>query len=160
MKPAPPGSADLLHRRRGRAPRADHTRRGHRSRGRGVIHTDFEKGFIKAETYSYEDLLTYGSEAKIKEAGKYRIEGKEYVVRDGDVMFFNPAFLHEADEKRRGNFSGERTTTTRRSGATRWRWKRRCGHFARKAGADEEEWGVVGLVHDIDYGRYLPPNTA
>ncbi|MFA6506282.1 MAG: redox-regulated ATPase YchF [Treponemataceae bacterium] len=54
----------------------------------GVIHTDFEKGFIKAETYAYEDLLTYGSEAKIKEAGKYRIEGKEYVVRDGDVMFF------------------------------------------------------------------------
>lgn len=54
----------------------------------GVIHTDFEKGFIKAETYAYEDLLAYGSEAKIKEAGKYRIEGKEYVVRDGDVMFF------------------------------------------------------------------------
>lgn len=54
----------------------------------GVIHTDFEKGFIKAEVYSYEDLLTYGSEAKIKEAGKYRIEGKEYLVRDGDIMFF------------------------------------------------------------------------
>jgi GTP-binding protein YchF len=54
----------------------------------GVIHTDFEKGFIKAETYAYDDLLAYGSEAKIKEAGKYRIEGKEYVVRDGDVMFF------------------------------------------------------------------------
>lgn len=54
----------------------------------GVIHTDFEKGFIKAEVYAYDDLLTYGSEAKIKEAGKYRIEGKEYIVRDGDVMFF------------------------------------------------------------------------
>ncbi|MDR1399023.1 MAG: redox-regulated ATPase YchF [Treponema sp.] len=54
----------------------------------GVIHTDFEKGFIKAEVYSYEDLLLYGSEAKIKEAGKYRLEGKEYVVRDSDVMFF------------------------------------------------------------------------
>ncbi|MDR3161507.1 MAG: redox-regulated ATPase YchF [Spirochaetaceae bacterium] len=54
----------------------------------GVIHTDFEKGFIKAEVYSYEDLLRYGSEARIKEAGKYRIEGREYVVRDGDVMFF------------------------------------------------------------------------
>jgi GTP-binding protein YchF len=54
----------------------------------GVIHTDFEKGFIKAEVYSYEDLLQYGSEARIKEAGKYRIEGKEYIVRDGDVMFF------------------------------------------------------------------------
>jgi GTP-binding protein YchF len=54
----------------------------------GVIHTDFEKGFIKAEVYSYEDILQYGSEAKIKEAGKYRVEGREYIVRDGDVMFF------------------------------------------------------------------------
>jgi GTP-binding protein YchF len=54
----------------------------------GVIHTDFEKGFIKAEVYSYEDIVQYGSEAKIKEAGKYRVEGKEYLVRDGDVMFF------------------------------------------------------------------------
>ncbi|MDR1898976.1 MAG: redox-regulated ATPase YchF [Treponema sp.] len=54
----------------------------------GVIHTDFEKGFIKAEVYSYGDLLRYGSEAKIKEAGKYRVEGKEYAVQDGDVMFF------------------------------------------------------------------------
>jgi GTP-binding protein YchF len=54
----------------------------------GVIHTDFEKGFIKAEVYSYEDLLQYGSEAKIRDAGKYRIEGKDYVVRDHDVMFF------------------------------------------------------------------------
>jgi GTP-binding protein YchF len=54
----------------------------------GVIHTDFEKGFIKAEVYSCEDIIHYGTEAKIKEAGKYRIEGKEYVVQDGDVMFF------------------------------------------------------------------------
>jgi GTP-binding protein YchF len=54
----------------------------------GVIHTDFEKGFIKAEVYSYEDIVTYGTEGKIKEAGKYRIEGKDYIVRDGDVMFF------------------------------------------------------------------------
>jgi GTP-binding protein YchF len=54
----------------------------------GVIHTDFEKGFIKAEVYSYEDILHYGTEAKIKEAGKYRVEGKEYIVEDGDVMFF------------------------------------------------------------------------
>jgi GTP-binding protein YchF len=54
----------------------------------GVIHTDFEKGFIKAEVYSCEDIFQYGSEAKIKEAGKYRVEGKEYEVRDGDVMFF------------------------------------------------------------------------
>jgi GTP-binding protein YchF len=54
----------------------------------GVIHTDFEKGFIKAEVYSYEDILQYGTEAKIKEAGKYRVEGKEYLVEDGDIMFF------------------------------------------------------------------------
>jgi ribosome-binding ATPase len=54
----------------------------------GVIHTDFEKGFIKAEVYACDDIFRYGTEAKIKEAGKYRIEGKEYVVRDGDVMFF------------------------------------------------------------------------
>ncbi|MDR3249135.1 MAG: YchF family ATPase, partial [Treponema sp.] len=54
----------------------------------GVIHTDFEKGFIKAEVYSYNDIVQYGTEAKIKEAGKYRVEGKEYIVQDGDVMFF------------------------------------------------------------------------
>ena len=54
----------------------------------GVIHTDFEKGFIKAEVYSIEDLKKYGSDAEIKSAGKYRQEGKDYVVQDGDVMFF------------------------------------------------------------------------
>ena len=54
----------------------------------GVIHTDFEKGFIRAEAYSIEDLRKYGSEQKIKEAGKYRQEGKDYVVQDGDVLFF------------------------------------------------------------------------
>lgn len=54
----------------------------------GVIHTDFEKGFIKAEAYTVDDLRKYGTEAKIKEAGKYRQEGKEYVVQDGDVLFF------------------------------------------------------------------------
>lgn len=54
----------------------------------GVIHTDFEKGFIKAEAYSVEDLRKYGSEQKIKEAGKYRQEGKDYIVQDGDVLFF------------------------------------------------------------------------
>jgi GTP-binding protein YchF len=58
----------------------------------GVIHTDFEKGFIKAEVYSFDDILKYGTEAKIKEAGRYRVEGKDYVVQDGDIMFyrFNP----------------------------------------------------------------------
>lgn len=54
----------------------------------GVIHTDFEKGFIKAEVYRYDDLVEYGSEAEIKAAGKYRMEGKEYIVQDGDVIFF------------------------------------------------------------------------
>ena len=54
----------------------------------GVSHTDFEKGFIKAEAYTIDDLKQYGTEAKIKEAGKYRVEGKDYVVQDGDVLFF------------------------------------------------------------------------
>lgn len=54
----------------------------------GVIHTDFEKGFIRAETYNCEDLFSYKSESAVKEAGKYRLEGKEYVVKDGDILFF------------------------------------------------------------------------
>jgi GTP-binding protein YchF len=54
----------------------------------GVIHTDFEKGFIKAEVISYDDFVQYGSEAACREVGKLRIEGKEYVVKDGDVMHF------------------------------------------------------------------------
>jgi GTP-binding protein YchF len=54
----------------------------------GVIHTDFQKGFIKAEIYHCEDLFKFGSEAKVKEAGKYRVEGKEYDMKDGDVVFF------------------------------------------------------------------------
>jgi GTP-binding protein YchF len=54
----------------------------------GVIHTDFEKGFIRAEVIAYEDFVHYGSEAKCKEAGKFKVEGKEYIVKDGDVMHF------------------------------------------------------------------------
>jgi GTP-binding protein YchF len=54
----------------------------------GVIHTDFEKGFIRAEVQSYEDLHRLGSEQAVKESGLYRVEGKEYIVKDGDVMFF------------------------------------------------------------------------
>ncbi|MBO0323311.1 redox-regulated ATPase YchF [Muricauda sp. CAU 1633] len=54
----------------------------------GVIHTDFEKGFIRAEVIAYDDYITYGSEAKVKEAGRMRVEGKEYIVKDGDVMHF------------------------------------------------------------------------
>ncbi|MBR5843863.1 MAG: redox-regulated ATPase YchF [Bacteroidaceae bacterium] len=54
----------------------------------GVIHTDFEKGFIRAEVIKYEDFITLGSEAACKDAGKMSIEGKEYVVQDGDIMHF------------------------------------------------------------------------
>ncbi|MEK6461440.1 redox-regulated ATPase YchF [Heyndrickxia faecalis] len=54
----------------------------------GIIHSDFEKGFIRAETVSYEDLIKYGSVAAAREAGKVRLEGKDYVVQDGDVMHF------------------------------------------------------------------------
>jgi ribosome-binding ATPase YchF (GTP1/OBG family) len=54
----------------------------------GVIHSDFERGFIAAETVSFHDLTTLGSHAKAREAGKLRIEGKEYVVQDGDVIEF------------------------------------------------------------------------
>ena len=54
----------------------------------GQIHTDFQKGFICAEVISYSDYVEYGSEAKVKEAGKMRLEGKEYIVSDGDIMHF------------------------------------------------------------------------
>jgi len=54
----------------------------------GVIHTDFEKGFIRAEVISYDDFIAYNGEQKSKEAGKMRLEGKEYIVKDGDVMHF------------------------------------------------------------------------
>ena len=64
-------------RRKTRAPRAA-----------GVIHTDFEKGFIRAETIAFEDFVRLGGENKAKEAGRMRLEGKEYVVQDGDVMHF------------------------------------------------------------------------
>jgi ribosome-binding ATPase YchF (GTP1/OBG family) len=54
----------------------------------GVIHTDFEKGFIKAEVISYDDFVRYGSESAARDSGRLRIEGKEYLVNDGDVMHF------------------------------------------------------------------------
>ena len=54
----------------------------------GVIHTDFEKGFIRAEVMKYEDFTTLGSEAAVKDAGKFKVEGKEYIVQDGDIMHF------------------------------------------------------------------------
>ena len=54
----------------------------------GVIHTDFQKGFIRAEVISYNDFIHYGSEQAAKEAGKMRLEGKDYIVKDGDIMHF------------------------------------------------------------------------
>ncbi|MDX5507844.1 MAG: DUF933 domain-containing protein, partial [Wolbachia endosymbiont of Hylaeus sinuatus] len=54
----------------------------------GVIHTDFEKGFIKAETISFADYIKYGSESACKDAGKIRFEGRDYIVQDGDIMHF------------------------------------------------------------------------
>ena len=54
----------------------------------GVIHSDFERGFIAAETFHYSDLIEYGSKQKVREAGKLRIEGKNYIVRDGDIIEF------------------------------------------------------------------------
>jgi ribosome-binding ATPase YchF (GTP1/OBG family) len=64
-------------------------RRGTKAPGAaGVIHTDFERGFIRAEVIAYNDLVDAGSVAAARERGKYRLEGKEYVVADGDVMHF------------------------------------------------------------------------
>ena len=54
----------------------------------GIIHSDFERGFIKAEVMSYDDLIKYGTEAKVKEAGRTRLEGKEYIMQDGDICYF------------------------------------------------------------------------
>jgi ribosome-binding ATPase YchF (GTP1/OBG family) len=54
----------------------------------GVIHTDFERGFIRAETIGYNDYITLGGEAGARDAGRMRLEGKEYLVADGDVMHF------------------------------------------------------------------------
>ena len=54
----------------------------------GIIHTDFERGFIRAEVISYQDLIDCGSELKVKEAGRARLEGKEYIMQDGDICHF------------------------------------------------------------------------
>ena len=54
----------------------------------GIIHTDFERGFIKAEVMSFEDLKKYGSELKVREAGRLRLEGKDYLMQDGDICYF------------------------------------------------------------------------
>ena len=54
----------------------------------GLIHTDFERGFIKAEVMSYDDLIKYGNEQRVKEAGRARLEGKDYLMQDGDICLF------------------------------------------------------------------------
>ncbi|NBN98400.1 MAG: DUF933 domain-containing protein, partial [Flavobacteriia bacterium] len=54
----------------------------------GVIHSDFEKGFIRAEVMKYDDYVAFGSESAVKDAGKFKVEGKEYLVMDGDIMHF------------------------------------------------------------------------
>jgi ribosome-binding ATPase YchF (GTP1/OBG family) len=54
----------------------------------GIIHSDFERGFIRAEVIAFENFIKYGSEAACRESGKLQVEGKEYIVQDGDVMHF------------------------------------------------------------------------
>ena len=54
----------------------------------GVIHTDFEKGFIRAEVISFDDFITYSGEPGAKEAGRWRLEGKDYIINDGDIVHF------------------------------------------------------------------------
>jgi GTP-binding protein YchF len=84
-----------LHRRPEGSARLDHHRGTKAPQAAGVIHTDFERGFIRAETIAYADYVALGGEAGARDAGKLRLEGKEYVVADGDVMHF------------RYNFSGD-----------------------------------------------------
>ena len=80
--------ADLLH-RRPKEVRAWTIHVGDTApQAAGVIHTDFERGFIRAQTIAYDDFVAYGGEQGAKDAGKMRAEGKEYVVKDGDVMHF------------------------------------------------------------------------
>ena len=80
---------DLLHRRPEGGARLDGAPRGAKApEAAGVIHTDFEKGFIRAETIAYDDYVALNGEAGAREAGKLRLEGKDYVVKDGDVFHF------------------------------------------------------------------------
>ena len=66
----------------------DDSRRRHGVKAAGTIHTDFERGFIKAETVNWDDLVKCGSVGHARETGHYRIEGRDYVVKDGDVLLF------------------------------------------------------------------------
>ena len=82
------GPADLLHRRPQRSARLDRARGAHAPQAAGVIHTDFERGFIRAEARAYDDFIAHNGEHGAKEAGKLRLEGKDYVMQDGDVVHF------------------------------------------------------------------------
>ncbi len=82
------GPDHLLHGRPQGGPRLDRDVRRQGAKAAGAIHTDFEKGFIRAETIAYDDFVALGGELAAKQAGKMRLEGKEYVVKDGDVMLF------------------------------------------------------------------------
>ena len=86
LRPAAP--RDLLHRRAEGGARLDDHARREAPQAAGVIHTDFERGFIRAETIAYDDYVTLGGEAGARDAGRLRLEGKDYVVADGDVMHF------------------------------------------------------------------------
>ena len=78
----------LLHRRTQGSARLDHPTGLQGPQGAGVIHTDFERGFIRAEVIAYDDYVKHGTEAKCRAAGVLRVEGKEYVLKDGDVVHF------------------------------------------------------------------------
>jgi len=69
----------------------------------GVIHSDFEKGFIACETMSYDDFVRYGSEHACKAAGRYRTEGKLYIVRDGDILFFKHGTITKGKSTKKAN---------------------------------------------------------
>ncbi len=81
-------SGDFFHRGTERGARLDGDARHQGAAAAGVIHTDFEHGFIRAETIAYDDYVACGGEAGARDAGKMRLEGKDYVVQDGDVMHF------------------------------------------------------------------------
>jgi ribosome-binding ATPase YchF (GTP1/OBG family) len=81
----------------------------------GVIHSDFERGFIKAETVAYEDLVQCGSVAGAREKGLYRMEGKEYVVKDGDVLLVQVQRVIRACVTTGADHSGSRLPGSLRS---------------------------------------------
>ena len=88
LSPIPFSNCRPILRQAKRGSGMDHPKRIHRPEAAGVIHTDFQKGFIRAEVVQYADFVQYGSELAVKEAGKLSVEGKDYLVQDGDIMHF------------------------------------------------------------------------